>query len=152
MGPGGSLSNVGEFDTRAVSNMNLGPSFMWLESCICGKLDGQYSKSNIGQSLLHAGVASLVASPTGSNIGGGYLEPKKTKYDFPIQTYLKYVKAKSQWKNGIFPDAHFGEKIYEDLCSDMMRFNCSVGLAFRNAKNSYLPADADWLALVVTTT
>jgi hypothetical protein len=145
MGPGGSLSNVGEYDTRTVSNMNLGPSFMWLESCICGKLDGMYSKANIGQSLLHAGVASLIASPTGSNIGGGYLEPKKTKYDFPIQTYLKYLKAKAQWKNGIFPDSHFGEKIYEDLCSDMMKFNCSVGLAFRNAKNSYLPGDADWL-------
>jgi hypothetical protein len=145
IGPGGDLPAVGDYNTRTVSNMNLGPSFMWLESCICGKLDGMYAKGNIGQSLLHAGVASLIASPTGSNIGGGYLEPKNTKYDFPIQTYLKYLKAKGQWKNGIFPDAHFGEKIYEDLCSDLKSFNCSVGLAFRNAKNSYLPGDADWL-------
>jgi hypothetical protein len=118
---------------------------MWLESCICGKLDGQYSRTNIGQSLIHAGVASLIAAPTGSNIGGGYLEPKNTKYDFPIQTYLKYIKAKSQWKRGIFPDAHFGEKLYEDLCINMKRLNCSIGMAFRDAKNSYLPADAPWL-------
>jgi hypothetical protein len=145
IGPGGDLPAVGDYNTRTVSNMNLGPSFMWLESCICGKLDGMYAKANIGQSLLHAGVASLIASPTGSNIGGGYLEPKNTKYDFPIQTYLKYLKAKGQWKNGIFPDAHFGEKIYADLCSDLKSFNCSVGLALRNAKNSYLPGDADWL-------
>ena len=86
-----------------------------------------------------------IRSPTGSNIGGGYLEPKKTKYDFPIQTYLKYIKAKGQWRNGIFPDAHFGEKIYEDTCLDLMKFNSSVGLALRNAKNSYLKADASWM-------
>jgi hypothetical protein len=144
IGPGGDLASAGEYNTRTVSNMNLGPSFMWLESCICGKLDGLYARNNIGQSLLHAGVASLIASPTGSNIGGGYLEPKKTKYDFPIQTYLKYIKAKGQWNKGIFPDAHFGEKIYEDLCSNLVKFNTSVGLALRNAKNSYLPTDAPW--------
>jgi hypothetical protein len=144
IGPGGDLASAGEYNTRTVSNMNLGPSFMWLESCICGKLDGLYARNNIGQSLLHAGVASLIASPTGSNIGGGYLEPKKTKYDFPIQTYLKYIKAKGQWNKGIFPDAHFGEKIYEDLCSNLVKFNTSIGLALRNAKNSYLPADAPW--------
>jgi hypothetical protein len=144
IGPGGDLASAGEYNTRTVSNMNLGPSFMWLESCICGKLDGMYARANIGQSLLHAGVASLIASPTGSNIGGGYLEPKKTKYDFPIQTYLKYIKAKGQWNKGIFPDAHFGEKIYEDLCSNLVKFNTSIGLALRNAKNSYLPADAPW--------
>jgi len=145
VGPGGDLSAVGDYTTRTVSNMNLGPSFMWLESCICGKLDGQYSRSNIGQSLLHAGIASLIASPTGSNIGGGYLEPKKIKYDLPLQTYLKYLKAKGQWGRGVFPDAHFGEKIYEDTCSNLEKLNCSVGLALRNAKNNYLIADASWL-------
>jgi hypothetical protein len=144
-GPGGDLSAAGDYAPRIVSTLNLGPSFMWLESCICGKLDGQYPRTNIGQSLLHAGLASLIASPTGSNIGGGYLEPKNMKYDFPIQTYLKYIKAKGQWRNGIFPDAHFGEKIYEDACLDMMKFNSSVGLALRNAKNSYLKADASWM-------
>ncbi len=143
-GPGGDLSAAGDYNTRTVSNMNLGPSFMWLESCICGKLDGMYAKANIGQSLLHAGVASLIASPTGSNIGGGYLEPKKTKYDLPIQTYLKYIKAKGEWNKEIFPDAHFGEKLYEDVCTDMKQHNTSVGLALRNAKNNYLIADADW--------
>lgn len=144
IGPGGSLTNAGEYNTRAVSNMNLGPSFMWLESCICGKLDGIYPKVNIGQSLLHSGIASLIASPTGSNIAGGYLEPKKTKYDLPLQVYLKYFKAKNQWKKGIFPDAHFGEKIYEDLCDNLKKHNVSIGLAFRNAKNNYLKADATW--------
>jgi hypothetical protein len=144
MGPGGNLANAGEYNTRAVSDMDLGPSFMWLESCICGKIDGLYPKVNIGQSFIHAGLASLIASPTGSNIGGGYLEPKNTKYDFPLQVLLKYIKAKNQWKKGIFPDAHFGEKIYEDLTSDLRKNNVSIGLALRNAKNNYLEADADW--------
>jgi hypothetical protein len=145
IGPGGDLGAAGDYNTRTVSNMNLGPSFMWLESCICGKIDGMYAKNNIGQSFIHAGVAALVAAPTGSNIGGGYLEPKNMKYDFPLQTYLKYIRARGQWEKGIFPDSHFGAKIYEDLCLDMKKFNSSVGLALRNAKNNYLPADADWL-------
>jgi hypothetical protein len=145
IGPGGDLSAAGEYNTRTVSNMNLGPSFMWLESCICGKLDGLYARVNIGQSLLHAGVASLIASPTGSNIGGGYLEPKTTKYDFPIQTYLKYIRAKSQWKRGIFPEAHFGEKIYENLCMELEKSNCSIGFALRESRNRYLEEDAPWL-------
>ncbi|MCU0849689.1 MAG: C25 family cysteine peptidase [Candidatus Thermoplasmatota archaeon] len=144
VGPGGDLGSAGDYTTRTVSNMKLGPSFMWLESCICGKLDGMYSKANIGQSLLHAGVASLIASPTGSNIGGGYLEPKNRKYDLPLQTYLKYIKAKGQWERELFPEAHFGEKIYEDTCTNLEKFNYSVGLALRNAKNNYLIADADW--------
>jgi hypothetical protein len=145
VGPGGDLSAVGDYCTRTVSNMQLGPSFMWLESCICGKLDGQFSRSNIGQSLLHAGIASLIASPTGSNIGGGYLEPKKTKYDLPLQTYIKYLRERGQWAKGNFPEPHFGERIYEDTCSNLETLNCSVGMALRNAKNSYLKEDASWL-------
>jgi hypothetical protein len=138
------LADVGDYTTRDVSDMDLGPSFMWIESCICGKIDGLYPKVNIGQSFLHAGLASLIASPTGSNIGGGYLEPKNTKYDLPLQVFLKYLKAKNQWKKGIFPEAHFGERIYEDLTSDLRKNNVSVGLALRNSKNNYLKADADW--------
>jgi hypothetical protein len=144
LGPGGDLSGVGDYSTRSVSNMNLGPSFMWLESCICGKLDGMYAKANVGQSLLHAGLSCLIASPTGSNIGGGYLEPKNTKYDLPLQVQLKYLNAKKQWDKEIFPKAHFGEKIYEDTCNNLKKNDVSIGLAFRNAKNNYLPTDADW--------
>lgn len=144
IGPGRNLADAGEYTTRAVSDMDLGPSFMWLESCICGKIDGLYPKVNIGQSFIHAGLVSLIASPTGSNIGGGYLEPKNTKYDLPLQVFLKYLKAKNQWKKGIFPDAHFGQRIYEDLTSDLRKNNVSIGLALRNAKNDYLKADAPW--------
>jgi hypothetical protein len=144
MGPGSSLGDIGTYDTRGVEGMNFGPSFMWLESCICGKIDGVYPQSSVGQALLHSGVTSLIASPTGSNIGGGYLEPKRGMYDFPGQSLFRYIKSKINARKGIYPDPHFGFKIYTDLCEDLNDQNVTIGLAFRNARNSYLPADADW--------
>ena len=143
-GPGSSLSDVGDYTTRSVEGMNFGPSFMWLESCICGKIDGMYPEGSVGQALLHAGVTSLVASSTGSNIAGGYLEPKNRMYDTHFSVWKVYLTAKRDAKNGIYPDPHFGYRIYTDLCTDLMKNNVSIGLAFRNAKNSYLPSDADW--------
>ena len=63
-----------------------------------------YPHDSMGQSLLHAGVTSLIISPTGSNIGGGYLDGKNNMYDLPGQTLLRYIKAKNKAKNGIYPD------------------------------------------------
>jgi len=143
-GPGAALSAIGEYNSRSVENIEFGPSFMWLESCICGKIDGIYPKTNVGQALLHAGVTSLIASPTGSNIAGGYIEPKTRMYDTPISVFLARMKANRDAKQGIFPEPHFGYKIYTDLCEDLRKNNVSIGMALRNAKNKYLPADADW--------
>lgn len=143
--PGGSLGQIGEYSTRTVADMNLGPSFMWLESCICGKIDGYYPKNTLGQAFLHAGVNALIISPTGTNIGGGYLEPKKSKYDLPGQALIRYIKAKINANKGIYPDPHFGYKVYNDLCEELRTDDCSVGLALRDARNKYLLADADWL-------
>jgi len=145
VGPGADLSKVGDYDTRSVSNMNFGPSFMWLESCICGKIDGMYPKASVGQAYLHSGITSLIISPTGTNIGGGYLEPKNAKYDLPITVIPKYLKAKQQWKNNQFDPPHFGFKLYTDLCNDLKDNDVSIGLAFRNARNNYLsPDELDW--------
>ncbi len=143
-GVGVNLATIGEYSTREVSSMDLGPSFMWLESCFCGRLDGVYPRAGISQALLHAGVTSLIASPTGSNIGGGYLEGKKGIYDLPGQALVRYIKSKLQWKNGIYEEPHFGFKIYTDLCENLKKNDISIGLAFRNARNNYLPSDIDW--------
>ena len=143
-GPGYSLSINGDYNTRGVENMEFGPSFMWLESCICGKIDGMYPKANIGQTLLHAGVTSLVVSPTGSNIAGGYIEPKNRMYDTPFAVNRVKRRAFSDAKQGVYPEPHFGYKMYTDLCDDLRINNVSVGMAFRNARNKYLPEDADW--------
>jgi hypothetical protein len=143
-GVGVNLAVIGEYSTREVSSMNLGPSFMWLESCFCGRLDGVYPRTSVAQAFLHAGVTTLIASPTGSNIGGGYLEGKKGIYDLPGQTLLRYITAKQQWKKGIYEEPHFGFKIYTDLSENLGKGDISIGLAFRNARNSYLPSDIDW--------
>ena len=138
MGPGGDLSKVGDYTCREVSNMELGPSFMWLESCICGKIDGMYPKASATQTHLHAGITSMISSSTGSNIGGGYLDPKNMKFDLPIITKIKYLKNKYlDWPNDEFDDPHFGFKLYGDLCDDLRKNDVSIGLAFRNARNNY---------------
>jgi hypothetical protein len=138
IGPGGDFSSVGDYTCRAVSDLELGPSFLWLESCICGKLDGMYPKASATQTHLHAGITSMIASSTGSNIGGGYLDPKNMKYDLPVITKIKYWKNKClDWPNDEFDDAHFGFKIYGDLCEDLQKNDVSIGLAFRNARNNY---------------
>ncbi len=145
MGPGADLSKIGDYNTRSVSDMKFGPSFLWIESCICGKIDGMYPKANIGQAYLHAGITSLIASSTGSNIGGGYLEPKNTKYDLPITTIPKYLKAKRQWNNNNFPPPHFGFRLYTDLNTNLKEDDANIGLALRNARNSYfVPEEIDW--------
>ena len=144
LGPGGSLGLIGDYHTRGVENMEFGPSFMWLESCICGKIDGVYPKVNVGQTLLHAGVTSLIASPTGSNIAGGYIEPKNRMYDTPLSVLRTRIKAFLDARQGVYPEPHFGYKMYTDLCEELQNNNVSVGLAFRNARNRYLPEDADW--------
>jgi len=145
IGPGGNLGDVGDYTCRGVENMDFGPSFVWIESCVCGKIDGVYPKTSAGQAFLHAGTASLIAAPTGSNIGGGYLEPKKRANDRFLPVTLRYLKAQKNWKNGIYEDPHFGFKIYTDLCDELKENDCSIGLAFRDARNNYFSQDeVDW--------
>jgi len=145
-GPGSDLGNLGDYQCREVSNMDLGPSFMWLESCTCGKLDGMFPKVSITQNYLHSGITSMIASSTGSNIGGGYLDPKNIKYDLHSIVTLKYLKGKLiDWENGNYDPPHFAYKIYTDLCEDLRENDVSIGLAFRNARNNYLtPEEINW--------
>ena len=149
-GTGLSLSDYGFYNTRNVENMDLGPSFLWIESCICGKIDGVYPKQGISQAYLHSGCNAVIAATTSSNVPGGYIDEheggitKSTKYDFPGQTALRYLQANRNAKNGILPEMHFGFKIYSDLCEELKTEDTSIGLAYREARNRYLPEDAEW--------
>jgi len=143
-GPGSSLATHGQYNTREVVNLDLKPSFLWLESCICGKFDGIYPETSLGQAFLHAGLASLIASPTGSNIPGGYLEPKRMQIDLPSTVFRAYLRSKLQARQGVYPDKHFGMLVYNDMCFHMQEEDSTIGMAFREAKNNYLPQDADW--------
>jgi hypothetical protein len=39
---------------------------------------------------------------------------------------------------------HFGDKIYVDTLAQLKQGNMTIGEAFRNARNVYLPEDASW--------
>ena len=143
-GPGLSLISHGYYSTRNVENMNLGPSFLWIESCICGKIDGVYPQQGISQAYIHSGCNAVIASTTSSNIAGGYLEPKNTKYDFPGLIQLRYLQWQRKVNKGVYPDLHFGFLMYEDLIKALQKDDVSIGYALREARNQYLPADADW--------
>jgi hypothetical protein len=143
-GPGYALGDYMTYSPRNVENMNLGPSFLWIESCICGKLDGMYPKQSITQTYLHAGCNVVIASTTTSNIPGGYLEPKNTMYDFPGQALSRYLMWSRNVRQGVYPTQHFGDKIFADTCEQLKQKDMSIGEAFRNARNKYLPEDASW--------
>jgi len=149
-GPGFSLGRHGMYSTRNVETMDLGPSFLWIESCICGKIDGVYPRQGVSQAYVHAGCSAVIAATTTSNIPGGYIDQeegnihKGTKYDLPGQTLLRYLKANRNAKNGILPEMHFGFKIYSDLIEGLETDDTSIGRALRDARNNYLPEDGDW--------
>jgi hypothetical protein len=143
-GPGTSLGTHTTYAPRQVQTMKLGPSIIWMESCVCGKLDGMLPQQSITQAYLHAGVNSVIAATTCSNIAGGYLDPKKTKYDFPGQTAYRYIVNRVKAAEGIYPDLHFGYLLYTDMFANLQKGNTSLAMAFRDARNAYLPEDANW--------
>ncbi|HEC86975.1 MAG TPA: hypothetical protein ENI49_03800 [Thermoplasmatales archaeon] len=85
----------------------------------------------------------MISSPMESNIGGGYLDPKNRKFDFPWSVARAYINTTRNARNGEYPEPHFAYLMYEDMCKDLME-NATLGLAFRNARNRYLPEDANW--------
>jgi hypothetical protein len=143
-GPGYALADHMFYSPRNVENMNLGPSFLWIESCICGKLDGMYPTQSITQAFLHSGCNVVIAATTTSSISGGYLEPKNTMYDFPGQVFIRNVQWSIKARKGIYPDMHFGDKIYTDTLKQLKQGGKSIGEALTNARNVYLPQDASW--------
>ncbi len=143
-GPGTALNDYMYYNPRNVEQMNLGPSFLWIESCVCGKIDGVYPTQSILQAFLHSGCTTVIAATATSNIAGGYLEPKKTQYDFPGQALIRVIEWANKARQGIYPDFHFGDKIYTDTLEQLKQSKMTIGEAFRNARNKYLPEDASW--------
>jgi len=139
LGPGVSYNDYGAYDTRNVENLNLGPSVIWMESCIVGEIDGVYPQQGLSQAYVHAGCGTVIASTTCSNIAGGYVEPKTRQYDIPGTTLLRYLKAKRDLeKRGIYPDQHFGFKFFSNILESLKKEEgTSIGYAFREARNNY---------------
>ncbi len=142
VGPGMGLGRG--YTPISVTGLDMGPSFMWLDSCTCGKIDGVSPQQSVAMALLHSGVGTLVASTTGSNIPGGYLPGKNKMTD----TRLSVWQAEREWtkkaEQGIYPDLHFGFKMFEDMSRFLKEQDCTTGEAFKQMKNIYLPEDINW--------
>ena len=142
VGPGMGLGK--SYTPKTVTGLEMGPSFMWLDSCTCGKIDGVYPEQSVSMALLHSGVGCLVASTTGSNIPGGYLPGKDKMTDTRLSVYLAEKEWEKKVQQGIYPDLHFGFKMFEDMSGFLKEQDCSTGEAFKQMKNIYLPEDIDW--------
>jgi len=134
------LSGKGSFDVRHVVNMKYKPSVAFIESCLVGKIEGLLPENCLSQAYIHAGVNSFVAS-TRYTADPGYLEPGLIFKGFGIYGYLNATLNLKRY--GKYPDLHFGALLAEDFILDLIENNATVGMALRNAKNVYLPKDAN---------
>jgi hypothetical protein len=129
------LGNVGGYNVRAVSNMDLGPSVVFVESCYIGRIDGFPAKCLTSQAYLHAGVNSFVASSRGSP-GPGYLDARARPKGFGLVELVKTT------LNPDLQNPHFSSLIASDMFTDLIKNDVDVGTAFRNARNQFMD-DAD---------
>ena len=137
-----SLSNLGTFDIRSVENMEYGPSVIYVESCITARTDGLEGKNVLSQAFIHAGVNTYIGA-TRVTADPGYLEPRPLPNGWGIGL-LGLTKTVLDYKlKGEYPELHFGAVVAEDFVTDLIENNSDVGTALRNAKNQYLPKDAN---------
>lgn len=131
------MTSLGAHNTRNIDALELGPSVMIIESCFCGKIDGMYPENAISQTPIHAGVNSLIAATTESNVPGGYLEPY---YNFDRYNIIGNILTRINVRRDIYPEASFGHIIYKDLYESLGK-DKDVGTALRDARNDYYPQD-----------
>ena len=130
------LHEIGNYCVRSIENMEFGPSVIFLDGCALGRIDNHEPKNLISTAYIHSGVNTFIGASTLSE-GVGYLDARKRPIGFGISEYIK---------TSINPDLHnlhFGRLIASNFFKDLIESNNSVGLAFRNAKNEYLPMDVN---------
>jgi len=134
------LSGKGSFDVRHVVNMPYKPSVAFIESCLVGKIEGMIPENCLSQAYIHAGVNAFIAS-TRYTADPGYLEPGKIFKGFGVWGYVNATK--NLWLKREYPDLHFGALLAEDFIIDLLKNDSTTGMALRDAKNKYLPKDAN---------
>ena len=134
------LSSRGAYAVRYVVNDDYGPSVIFVESCIVGRTDGLLPQNCLTQAYIHAGVNAMVAS-TRVTADPGYLEPGLIFKGFGAKGFV------DAWLRlmlkGEYPDLHFGGVISNEFINDLAKNDSTVGMALRDAKNKYLPEDAN---------
>ena len=140
LGIASGLPSKGAYSVRYVENMDFGPSVIFVESCIVGRIDGLLPQNCLSQAYLHAGVNAFIAS-TRVTADPGYLEPGLIFKGFGAKGFVKAL-LNLMLKNE-YPELHFGAVIAEEFILDLINNDSTVGMALRNAKNVYLPKDAN---------
>jgi len=128
------LHDIGNYCVRSVENMEFGPSVIFLDGCGLGRIDKHEPINCISTAYIHSGVNTFIAASTLSE-GVGYLDARKRPIGFGVSEYIKTS------INPDLHDLHFGRLIASNFFKGLVESNNSVGLAFRNAKNEYLPMD-----------
>ncbi len=134
------LSGKGTYDVRHVVNMDYGPSMVFIESCLVGKTEGLSPYNTLSQAFIHAGVNAFIAA-TRYTADPGYLEPGLVFEGFGIRGYVNATL--NLLLKGEYPDMHFGSLIANDYILDLIVNDSATGMALRDAKNAYLPVDAN---------
>ena len=126
---------------RDVSEFDMGPSVMLIEGCGSGKIDGFHPQNSLANAYLHAGANAYI-SPTTFSAFYGALEPRfgNRGVGFGIVGYLK---AALQARQGIYPEVFFNQYMFEQMVLQMADEDVPIGVALRDAKNDYLPAQMD---------
>ncbi|MDG6229746.1 MAG: C25 family cysteine peptidase, partial [Candidatus Thermoplasmatota archaeon] len=132
---GSGLSKVGSYDVRYLENMEFGPSVLFINSCVVGRIDGWFPECNAGQAYLHSGINALIAASR-SSPGPGYLDVRVRPKGFGISEWIKTK------QNPELQKLHFGGLFASDIFKNLGESDCSIGMAFRNARNSQMD-DAD---------
>ena len=134
------LSGKGSYDVRHIVNTPYNPSVAFIESCIVGKIEGLVPQNCLTQAFIHAGIGAIVAS-TRYTADPGYLEPGLIFKGFGFYGYFNATKNLILYNK--YPSLHFGGLLADNFVLDLLNNNSSVGMALRNAKNKYLPMDAN---------
>ena len=120
--------------------MDFGPGIIFVESCITGRIDGLAPENCLSQAYLHAGMNGYIGA-TRVTADPGYLEPGLIFDGFGL---WGFINATLNLKlHGKYPEPHFGAVVAEDFILDLIQNDSTTGMALRNAKNKYLPKDAN---------
>jgi len=137
---GSGLSSKGTYDVRSIVNSEYNPSVLFVESCIVGRTDGLMPQNTLSQAYMHAGMNGMVAA-TRVTADPGYLEPGLIFKGFGAKGFVNATL--NLLLDDEYPDVHFGAVIAQDFIMDMTHGDNTTGMALRNAKNLYLPKDAN---------
>jgi hypothetical protein len=137
---GSGLSAKGTYDVRNVCNMEFGPSVIFIESCITGRIDGIAPENCLSQAYLHAGANTYIGASR-VTADPGYIEPGLIFEGFGAWGFIKAIYNLK--RKGEYPNPHFGAVIAEDFFRGLIENDYSTGTALRNAKNVYLSKDAN---------